>query len=123
MSRSCRFVLVDVFTDRPFGGNQLAVFTDPRGLTDADMQSLTQEMNLAECAFVFPAEIPGAAHRVRIFTPAHEMPFAGHPTVGAAFVLATEGALPLGRDTTTATLQLNIGPTAVMPGRSGSSGL
>jgi trans-2,3-dihydro-3-hydroxyanthranilate isomerase len=82
-----RYVVVDVFTDRPLAGNQLAVFTDARGLDTETMQALARETNLSESAFVFPAESGGHA-KVRIFTPRAEIPFAGHPTLGTAFVLA-----------------------------------
>lgn len=81
-----RYVLCDVFTDRPFTGNQLAVFTDARGLGDAQMQALAREMNLSESAFVTRAD-DGSDARIRIFTPRTEVPFAGHPTLGSAFVL------------------------------------
>jgi trans-2,3-dihydro-3-hydroxyanthranilate isomerase len=81
------YVLVDVFTDRKFGGNQLAVFRDGTGIGDASMQAAAKELNLPETSFVVPAE-HGGDHRLRIFTPARELPFAGHPTVGTAFVLA-----------------------------------
>lgn len=99
------YVLVDVFTDRPFGGNQLAVFRDGRGVTDAEMQAVAKELNLPETTFVVPAE-RGGDHRLRIFSPARELPFAGHPTVGTAYVLAS------GRD---ATLRLEelVGTLAV----------
>lgn len=86
------FVTVDVFTDTRFGGNQLAVFTDARGLSDAEMQSLAAEMNYSETTFVLPAADPANSARVRIFTRTAEMPFAGHPNVGTAYVLA--GAMP-----------------------------
>src|SRR5919107_5021605 len=86
-----RFVTVDVFTDRRFGGNPLAVFPDARGLSDADMRALAAEFNLSETTFVLPPEDPANTARVRIFTPAGEIPFAGHPNVGTAFVLAREG--------------------------------
>jgi trans-2,3-dihydro-3-hydroxyanthranilate isomerase len=82
-----RFVVVDVFTDRPFAGNQLAVFTDARGLEGDVMQALALEIGFSETTFVLPAEQGGHA-RMRIFNPRHEMPFAGHPTLGTAFVLA-----------------------------------
>jgi trans-2,3-dihydro-3-hydroxyanthranilate isomerase len=82
-----RYVVADVFTDTPLTGNQLAVFTDARGLDDEQMQSLAREMNYSESTFVLPAEGEGTA-RMRIFTPAVELPFAGHPTLGTAFVLA-----------------------------------
>jgi trans-2,3-dihydro-3-hydroxyanthranilate isomerase len=82
-----RYVVVDVFTDRPLAGNQLAVFTDGRGLEDETMQALAREINFSESTFVFPGESGGHA-RIRIFTPVTELPFAGHPTLGTAFVLA-----------------------------------
>ena len=82
-----RFVLCDVFTDRPLSGNQLAVFTDARGLRPETMQALSREMNFSESVFVLRPEAGGHA-RIRIFTPTRELPFAGHPTLGAAFVLA-----------------------------------
>jgi trans-2,3-dihydro-3-hydroxyanthranilate isomerase len=79
--------VADVFTDRPLAGNQLAVFTDARGLDDETMQALAREVKFSESTFVLPAEQGGHA-KVRIFTPAAEIPFAGHPTLGTAFVLA-----------------------------------
>jgi trans-2,3-dihydro-3-hydroxyanthranilate isomerase len=82
-----RYVLADVFTDTPLQGNQLAVFTDGRGLADETMQRIAREMNLSETVFVLPAEQGGSA-RIRIFTPRAELQFAGHPTLGSAFVLA-----------------------------------
>jgi trans-2,3-dihydro-3-hydroxyanthranilate isomerase len=81
-----RFVIADVFTDTPLTGNQLAVFTDARGLADATLQALAREIGFSEIVFVLPPEQGGTA-RIRIFNPAAEMPFAGHPTLGAAFVL------------------------------------
>jgi trans-2,3-dihydro-3-hydroxyanthranilate isomerase len=86
-----RFVTVDVFTDRRFGGNPLAVFPDARGLSDADMQALAAEFNLSETTFVLPPEAPANTARVRIFNRTAEMPFAGHPNVGTGWVLAQEG--------------------------------
>src|SRR5688572_32103565 len=85
------FVTVDVFTERRFGGNPLAVFPDARGLTDAQMQSLAAEFNLSETTFVLPPADPANTARVRIFNRKHEMPFAGHPNVGTGCVLATQG--------------------------------
>jgi trans-2,3-dihydro-3-hydroxyanthranilate isomerase len=85
--------LVDVFTDRAFGGNPLAVFTDGRGIPDALMQSIAKELNLSETTFVLPPDDAAHDFRVRIFTPKSELPMAGHPTVGTAFVLAREGML------------------------------
>ncbi len=80
------FVIADVFTRTPLQGNQLAVFTDARGLSSDEMQALAKEMNFAESVFVLPPEGEGDA-RVRIFTPASELPFAGHPVLGTAVVL------------------------------------
>jgi trans-2,3-dihydro-3-hydroxyanthranilate isomerase len=85
--RTFRYVVVDVFTDVPLAGNQLAVFTDARDLTTDDMQALARETNFSETVFVLPPTNPEADVRLRIFTPAVELPFAGHPTLGAAFVL------------------------------------
>ena len=82
-----RYAVADVFTDTPLTGNQLAVFTDARGMDGDLMQNLAREMNYAESVFVLPPEADGHA-RMRIFTPAIEVPFAGHPTLGTAFVLA-----------------------------------
>src|SRR5262245_14620406 len=84
--RVFRDVVADVFTDTPLAGNPVAVFTDARGLDDDEMQRLARELNLSESVFVLPAEGDGHA-RIRIFTPSIEMPFAGHPTLGTAFVL------------------------------------
>jgi trans-2,3-dihydro-3-hydroxyanthranilate isomerase len=85
------FVTVDVFTDRRFGGNPLAVFPDARGMSDADMQSLAAEFNLSETTFVLPPADPANTARVRIFNRKSEMPFAGHPNVGTGWVLAKQG--------------------------------
>lgn len=82
-----RYVIADVFTDRPLAGNQLAVFTDAREIAEELLQPLAREMNFSETVFVLPPEQGGHA-RIRIFTPAAEIPFAGHPTLGTAFVLA-----------------------------------
>lgn len=87
-----RFVTCDVFTTTRFGGNPLAVLPDARGLTPALMQQVAREFNYSETTFVLPPE-RGADHRVRIFTPAREVPFAGHPNIGTAFVLAGIGML------------------------------
>jgi trans-2,3-dihydro-3-hydroxyanthranilate isomerase len=83
---SFRYVVADVFTDRPLEGNQLAVFTDARELRQETLQPLAREINFSETVFVYPAEQGGHA-RIRIFTPTTEVPFAGHPTLGSAFVL------------------------------------
>jgi trans-2,3-dihydro-3-hydroxyanthranilate isomerase len=91
--KTLRYALCDVFTDRPLAGNPLAVFTDARGLDAATMQALALEMNLSETTFVLPPERGGHA-KVRIFTPRSELPFAGHPTLGTAFVLGGPLELP-----------------------------
>ena len=102
-----RFVQVDVFTSVPFGGNQLAVFTDARGLADAQMQAIAREMNFSESTFVFPPEDVAHDARVRIFTPGQELPMAGHPTVGTAWVLGQE------RGKHSLVFELGVGPTPV----------
>ncbi len=104
-----RFIQVDVFTDRPFGGNPLAVFPETEGLTAQEMQSLAQEMNLSETTFVLPPQAPGADFKVRIFTPAKELPFAGHPVVGTHWVLAHLGRVPLHEPVTQVCFELGVG--------------
>ncbi len=112
MPRKTSFVLVDVFTSKPFGGNQLAVFTDAAPLSATEMQELAHEMNFSESTFVMPPE-SSSVRRVRIFTPKHEMPMAGHPTVGTTWVLASRGEIALDSASVDATLQLGIGPVTV----------
>jgi len=87
MPRRFRYVVCDVFTDTPLEGNQLAVFTDARDLDPLTMQALAREMNFSETVYVLPAQAADADVRIRIFTPRAELPFAGHPTLGSAFVL------------------------------------
>ncbi len=89
-----QFVTTDVFTDRRFGGNPLAVFPDASGLSDADMQALAREFNYSETTFVLPPADPAHTARVRIFVPTAEIPFAGHPNVGTALVLAARMVTP-----------------------------
>ena len=89
-----RFLTCDVFSDRRFGGNQLAVLPDARGLEPAQMQAIAAEFNYSETSFVLPPDDPAHLARVRIFTPRAEMPFAGHPTIGTALALAWEGRVP-----------------------------
>ncbi len=84
------YVVVDVFTDKQFGGNQLAVITDARGLQSSQMQQIAAEFNFAETTFVLPPADPDNTAQVRIFTRAQEVPFAGHPNVGTAYVLARQ---------------------------------
>ena len=105
--------LVDVFTDHPFGGNPLAVFLDGRGLSDALMQAIAKEFNLSETTFVLPPEDPANDFRVRIFTPANELPMAGHPTVGTAFVLTHAGIVKPGSGRTNIILEEGVGPIPV----------
>jgi trans-2,3-dihydro-3-hydroxyanthranilate isomerase len=97
MARSYRYLHYDVFTDHLFGGNQLAVFLDGRGLTTDTMQAIAKEMNFSETTFVLPAETEGVDVRMRIFTPADELPTAGHPTIGTTFALARSGVIERGR--------------------------
>ncbi len=85
------YITLDVFTDRPFGGNPLAVLLDAEGLSSSQMQSIAAEFNFAETTFVMPPKDPAHTANVRIFTPRAELPFAGHPNVGTAFALATLG--------------------------------
>ncbi len=104
-----RYVVVDVFTDAPLAGNQLAVFTDAREIPEEMLQKIARELNLSETTFVYPSAADGHV-RMRIFTPATEVPFAGHPTLGTAFVLAAplqlgEIRLETGRGTIPVTLE------------------
>ncbi len=89
------FIQADVFTDRPFTGNPLAIFPDAEGLSSEEMQSIAKEMNLSETTFVLPATELKAQLRLRIFTPQAELPLAGHPVVGTCFVLAARGVIEL----------------------------
>src|SRR6267378_3014194 len=93
-----RFVQLDVFTDQPFAGNPLAVFPSAEGLEDEAMLKIAREMNLSETVFVLPARDEQTLRRLRIFTPAREIPFAGHPVVGTWNALAREGVVPLPKD-------------------------
>jgi trans-2,3-dihydro-3-hydroxyanthranilate isomerase len=94
--RRYRILQVDVFTGCVLAGNQLGVVPDARGLSDEEMQAIAREMNVAETTFVLPSTRPDCVARVRIFTPGPELPFAGHPTIGTAWVLATESLVPAG---------------------------
>jgi trans-2,3-dihydro-3-hydroxyanthranilate isomerase len=88
--------VVDVFTDRAFAGNPLAVLPAADGLSDEQMQAIAREFNLSETTFVLPPTQPGATYRTRIFTPSSELPFAGHPTVGTAWLLSRLGRFGAG---------------------------
>lgn len=109
--RSYRYLHFDVFTDRLFGGNQLAVFLDGRGLGAEAMQAIAKEMNFSETTFVLPPERSDTDVRVRIFTPGNELPMAGHPTIGTAFALARAGVIQPGCDRLV--LGLKVGPIKV----------
>lgn len=98
------YLVYDVFTDRRFGGNQLAIIPDARALPEAELQSIAREFNFSETVFLYPPETPDRTARVRIFTPTMEVPFAGHPTIGTAVMLADAG---LGPDMV---LELGVGP-------------
>jgi trans-2,3-dihydro-3-hydroxyanthranilate isomerase len=107
--RHLSYHLVDVFTDRAFGGNPLAVFTAGRGIPDPLMQAIAKELNLSETTFVLPPDEAKHDFRVRIFTPKSELPMAGHPTIGTAFVLAREGMLKKSE----AVFEEGVGPVPV----------
>ena len=107
------YLIVDVFTEQVFGGNQLAVLPDARGLSGQAMQAIAREFNFAESTFVLPPETPEGARRVRIFTPTTELRFAGHPTVGTAAALAHLGALELKDGTGQVVFEEGVGPVRV----------
>jgi trans-2,3-dihydro-3-hydroxyanthranilate isomerase len=111
MPRSYRYLQLDVFTDRLFGGNQLAVFLDGRGLADETMQAVAKEMNFSESTFIVPPERSDTDVRMRIFTPGSELPTAGHPTIGSTFALAREGVIAPG--TERFVFGLGVGPVPV----------
>lgn len=108
-----QFYTADVFTDRRFGGNQLAVFPEAEGLSREEMQLIAREFNYSETVFVFPPETDQGTKRLRIFTPEAELPFAGHPTVGTAYVLASIGVIELKNEITTIILEEGIGAVEV----------
>jgi trans-2,3-dihydro-3-hydroxyanthranilate isomerase len=109
--RSYRYLHYDVFTDRLFGGNQLAVVLDGRGLATETMQAVAKEMNFSETTFVLPPEQTETDVRMRIFTPGSELPMAGHPTIGSTFALARSGVIEPGRERFV--FGLGIGPVPV----------
>lgn len=108
-----RFYTLDVFTDRTFGGNTLAMFPDATRIPESALQSIALELNLSETVFVYPPTDPKHTRRVRIFTPVFEMPFAGHPTVGCAFALAALGEIPLAGEARIV-LEEGVGPVPVL---------
>jgi trans-2,3-dihydro-3-hydroxyanthranilate isomerase len=103
------FEQVDVFTDRPFAGNALCVVPDGTELSSEQMQAIAREMNLSETTFVLPPTDPAATYWMRIFTPAKEIPFAGHPSVGTAYVMARAGRFPLQDPVTRIFQQIGVG--------------
>ncbi|MXQ07557.1 PhzF family phenazine biosynthesis isomerase [Alphaproteobacteria bacterium GH1-50] len=102
------YLVYDVFSDRPFAGNPLAVIPDASGLPEASLQKIAREFNFSETTFVFPPDAPEHHARVRIFTPTQEIPFAGHPTIGTAVALSALGRIPA-----EAYLELGVGPIPV----------
>ncbi|GFE70339.1 PhzF family phenazine biosynthesis protein [Chroococcus sp. FPU101] len=104
-----QFFTADVFTDRIFGGNPLAVFPQAEGIPTELMQKIAAEFNYSETVFVFPPETPQGTRRIRIFTPQTELPFAGHPTVGTAYILAAIGELVLDCHETMIYLEEGVG--------------
>jgi trans-2,3-dihydro-3-hydroxyanthranilate isomerase len=107
-----QFYQIDVFTNQSFGGNPLAVFPEGAGLSTKQMQTIALEMNLSETTFVLPPENPEADFKVRIFTPATELPFAGHPVVGTHWLLAHLGQVQLEEPVTTVKFELGVGVRA-----------
>jgi len=108
-----RFLTADVFSNRVFGGNPVAVFPQSSGVDPAQMQRVARELNLSETVFVLPAETAAGTRRVRIFTPQQEVPFAGHPTLGTAFLLVASGEVALETDSTRIVLEEGVGPVPV----------
>ncbi len=111
--RRLHYHRVDVFTDRAFGGNPLAVCANGRGVSDETMQAVAKEFNLSETTFVLPPDDPRHDWRVRIFTPDRELPMAGHPTVGTSFVLAREHMIRRDERETNIVLEEGVGPVPV----------
>lgn len=109
-----RFATADVFTETPFGGNQLAVLPHAAGLDGDQMLAIAREFNYSETVFVLPPADPAHSRQLRIFTPAAEIPFAGHPTVGTAFVLATLGEITLTGPETRIVFEEGVGPVSVL---------
>jgi len=108
-----RYHTADVFTDQAFGGNQLAVFPDARGIPEHRLLDVTREFNYSETTFVYPPRDPANSRHVRIFTPGGEVPFAGHPTVGTAHVLAATNEILLTGDLTRIVFEEGVGPVPV----------
>ena len=119
-----RYYICDVFTDTRFGGNQLAVLPEAQGLSDRQMQQIAREFNFSESTFVLPAEA-GHTRKVRIFTPTTEVPFAGHPNIGTAFVLAAAGEFGPIEPSITVTFEEKAGlvPITIQRREGGCSGV
>ena len=117
---SYRVRTVDVFTARPLAGNQLAMVLDADGLDPGKMQDFAREMNISETTYVLAPADPAHAARVRIFTPTAELAFAGHPTIGTAWVIRDEGLIPAGAESLV--LEEGIGPVPVRGRRAGRAG-
>jgi trans-2,3-dihydro-3-hydroxyanthranilate isomerase len=113
MTFSIPFYTADVFTGKMFGGNQLAVFPAAAGLDTRLMRAIAKELNLSETVFAFPPDDPSHTRKLRIFTPGTELPFAGHPTLGAAFVLASIGEVALDGASTSIVFEEGVGPISV----------
>jgi trans-2,3-dihydro-3-hydroxyanthranilate isomerase len=110
--KSTPFIIADVFTEKQFGGNQLAVFPEASGLDSETMQEIAREMHFSETTFLFPPE-SGGDYRVRIFTPEQELPFAGHPLVGTGYVVVSERLKDWSAPKTTVILEAGVGPITV----------
>ena len=115
-----RYHTADVFTHQPFGGNPLAVVMDATGLDGETMRTIAREFNYSETVFVLPPDNPAHTARLRIFTPARELPFAGHPTVGTAFLLVHSGAVDFDGPETRLVLEEGVGPVPVTVHRDGA---
>jgi trans-2,3-dihydro-3-hydroxyanthranilate isomerase len=113
MTSGMPFYTADVFTGEMFGGNQLAVFPAATGLVTRLMQAIAKELNLSETVFVFPPDDSTHTRKLRIFTPGSELPFAGHPTLGTAFVLASIGEVALDGASTQIVFEEGVGPISV----------
>ena len=107
--RTLTFYQADVFTTMPFGGNPVAVIPDAQGLSDLELQQVAREMNLSETVFVLPPTEPAASVKIRIFTPTQEIPFAGHPVIGAFYILGKLKRFPVQEPMTRALYECNIG--------------
>ncbi|HEX5215009.1 MAG TPA: PhzF family phenazine biosynthesis protein [Vicinamibacterales bacterium] len=108
-----QYYLLDVFTSRAFGGNQLAVFTDGAAIDGTQMAAIARELNLSETVFILPPRDPRASHRLRIFTPGMELPFAGHPTIGTGYLLADLGLIARTNGAGACVFEEGVGPVPV----------